>query len=114
MAGNGKAPPDFAFEAGMSPWKERSGSGEPVENVHQFLQASLAFFTALFHACRDAVLHVRTKHRQTDAIKRGLGRRELLKDLYAEAGLLHHPPDTAHLPLNPIESGHQKLLLGRV
>ena len=89
-------------------------SGESVENVDQFLQAGLAFFSALFDARRDALFDVRPQDGQTDSIQSGLGRRELLQDLHTQTGLLHHPPDPAYLPLDPVEPSHQKLLLGRV
>jgi hypothetical protein len=49
-------------------------SGEPVENIDQFLQAGLAFFAGLFDARRHALFDVRPQDGQTDAIEGGLGR----------------------------------------
>ena len=89
-------------------------SGEPVENVYQFLQTGLAFFAALFDARRYTLFNVCPQDGQTDTIQSGLGRRELLQDLHTQTGLLHHPPDPAYLPFDPVEPSHQKLLLGRV
>lgn len=51
---------------------------------------------------------------QADAIERGLGRRQLLKDLDARPRFLHHFPDPANLPFDAVQSCNQPLLIRRV
>jgi len=48
---------------------------------------------------------------KTDAVERGFGGGELLKDFDAEPWLLDHAPDAANLPFDPVQPGDDSLLL---
>ena len=57
---------------------------------------------------------MKLEDREADAIERRFGRGKLLQNLDAQAGFLHHPPDAAHLPFDPIQARDDRLLLGFV
>jgi hypothetical protein len=85
--------------------------GKPIEDIDQ-LREPLGLFRLPFrHAVRDASLDVKPQNRQADAIQRRFGRRELLQDIYAETGFLHHSADATNLAFNPIEACNEVLLL---
>lgn len=82
-----------------------------IENVHKFRQPLTTFRAALFDPVWNAALDVIPEDRQTNAIERGFRGGELLEDVDAESGLLHHPADATNLSFDPIEPGHERLLL---
>jgi hypothetical protein len=84
---------------------------EPIEDVDELGEALGPFRIAFRDAVRHALFDVEAEHREADAVERGLGRGELLKDLDAEAWFLNHAPDAADLPFDPIQSGDDRLLL---
>ena len=95
---------------GPLPFWSRSLS-KTVEDVDEFVQLFAPFRLALADAIPDAVVDVIAKDCQADAIKRGLGSRQLLEDFDAQAGFLHHPPDSPDLSLDSVQSCHERLLL---
>ena len=79
---------------------------EPIDDIYQFSQLFTALRLTLGDALRHAVVHVVLEHRETDPVQRGLCGRQLLENLDAQPGLLHHASNTADLPLDPVESGN--------
>src|SRR4029079_18858415 len=82
----------------------RRGKGlfaEAVEDVDELREALRGLGLSAHDAVRYALLDVIAKHRQADAVQGGFSGRELLQQLHADPRLLHHPPDAAHLSLNP-------------
>ena len=84
---------------------------EAVEDVHQLLETDATVVDAEGHGLRDARFHVIAENRQADSVESGFSSRQLLEDFHAEARFLHHPPDSAHLSFNAIQTGDQELLL---
>lgn len=82
-----------------------------IENVHKFRQPLTTFRAALFDPVWNAALDVIPEDRQANAIERSFRGGELLEDVDAQPRLLHHPTDPANLPFDPIEPGHERLLL---
>jgi hypothetical protein len=87
---------------------------ETVEDVDQLVQPFRSFDFALFDALGHTLLDVRLQDGKADPVQGGLGGRELLQDLDAKAWFLHHPPDTAHLSFNAVQTSDQCLLLGAI
>ena len=84
---------------------------ETVENVDEFVQPMRLLRLTLGDAVGDASFDVKLEDREADPIERGFGSRELLKDLHAQPGLLDHPADAAHLPLDAVQPRDNRLLL---
>jgi hypothetical protein len=51
------------------------------------------------------------EYRETDPVECRFGSRELLKNVHAEARLLHHAPNAANLSLDPVQPRDEALLL---
>ena len=83
---------------------------EAVEDVDQLGQLlatlRLAFRDAVGHAAVDVML----EDRETDAIERGFGGRQLLEYLNTQAGFLNHAANSANLTLDPVQAGDEGLL----
>ena len=84
---------------------------EPVEDIDQLRQALRALGFPLLEAVGHALFDVELQDGEADAIQRRFGGRELLQDFDAQARLLDHPPDTAHLSFDPVQTRNQRLLL---
>jgi hypothetical protein len=84
---------------------------KPIENVHQLREPLGPLGIATRDTVGDAVFDVKPEDHETDPVEGGFRRGELLKELDAQAGFLHHAADTAHLPFDPIQPGDESLLL---
>jgi hypothetical protein len=85
--------------------------GEAVENIDQLGESLRLLRFPFGDTIRDAFLDVKPQNRETDPVQRCFGRRQLLKNVYAEARLLHHPADAADLTFDSIEACDKALLL---
>ena len=84
---------------------------EAVEDIDQLREALPGLALAERDAVGDAGLHVEPEDAETDAVERGFGGRELLKDLDAQSGFLNHAADAFDLPLDAIQTDDEGLLL---
>lgn len=84
--------------------------GETVEDIDQLPKLLRPLGLPLLDALGNAGFDVEFQDGEADAVEGRLGGGELLEDVDAEPGFLHHPPDAPNLPLDPIEPGHQRLL----
>ena len=78
---------------------------EAIEDVHELRQLLASFRISLGHAFGHAVVHVISEDGEADAVEGCLGGRQLLENLDAEPGLLHHSANASDLPFDPIETG---------
>ena len=88
--------------------------GETVENIDELVQAARAFSFPLLDPLGHASFNVAPQDGKTDPVECGFRRGELLKDLDTQARLFDHPPNAAHLTFDTVQSGDERLLLGRV
>ena len=84
---------------------------ETVEDVHELAEP----LRPLRFAALDTVGHargdVKLEHRHADAVEGGLGGRQLLEDLDAEASILNHPANAADLTLDAIQADDEGVLM---
>ncbi len=88
--------------------------GETVEDGDELIQPAFAFDLAKFDAFGHTLLDVCLDDSKADAIERGFGGGELLKDFDAEARFFHHPADPAHLAFDAVQARDECLLPGCV
>ena len=77
---------------------------EPIDDIYQFGQLFTPFRIAFGDALRHAVVHVVLEDGEADPVQGSLGGRQLLKNLDAQPGLLHHASNAADLALDPVET----------
>ena len=84
---------------------------ESIENVHELGQPLFACGSASLDRFGDTPFDVEFEDGEADPVESSLGGGELLEDFDAEARLLDHAADAAHLALDAIQTGNDRLLL---
>src|SRR4051812_44058641 len=83
---------------------------EAIEDVDELGELLIAVLVSLDERVGDAAFDVEAEDGEADPVQRGLGGGELLEDLDAQARLLDHATDPAHLVFDAIEPRHDRLL----
>ena len=82
-----------------------------IEDIDEFRKPEAPLGVSLGDPFGDAGFDMEAEDREADAVERRFSRGELLQNLDAQAWLLHHPPDAAHLAFDAIETCDDSLLL---